>query len=237
MTIAAAAKACLAGFDGDVHRDSARAKILARRDVVAMGLTSELIALAWHARRRGSSVASAARAESLHEASAVPSGRCWHPAGSRSHAPAAQGDAPEKPAALRWRVPDGPLPMWIFDRATGAILAANPAAERAYGYAVGELLARRVHDICLPDARGRSLASTAQRLDVAEEPDTFLQRRRDGSVFEAEVTTLVAGVDQLCAATMVLVQPQPRSLLRLRVSESVAPPVRERPARSSYPLA
>lgn len=103
---------------------------------------------------------------------------------------------------LRWRVSDSSIPTLIFVRRTGAIVAANEAAARAYGFTREELLARSISDLVPPTG------SLADRLLALHHPETrwtapLVQRRKDGSTFLAEVGMLEAGVAE--SATMVIV--------------------------------
>ena len=99
--------------------------------------------------------------------------------------------------------------MWIFDRRSGAILAANDAAARAYGYTREQLLACKVDEICRPCDPGRGLLTTP-RSEGASWTGTLRQSRKDGSTFEADVAMTETG-DPEHPATMVLVQPVPGS--------------------------
>jgi PAS domain S-box-containing protein len=94
--------------------------------------------------------------------------------------------------------------MWIFDRDSGAIVAANAAAVGAYGYTHEQLLACTVDDICPPEGPGEGLLM-APRTDVTPRIRSIRQQRRDGSTFEAEIATIDCS-DAEHTATMVLVR-------------------------------
>ncbi len=88
---------------------------------------------------------------------------------------------------------NNPLPMWIFDLETLGFLDVNEAAMRQYGYSREEFLRMSIRDI-RPE-------EDVDRLEKAvREPDdgraalrgTFKHRRRDGSLFDAEVTVQAA---------------------------------------------
>jgi len=73
---------------------------------------------------------------------------------------------------------NSPLPMWIFDVDTRAVLAVNDAALASYGYAREEFLALTMHDI---EASG----------DATVPPDathTARHRRKDGSELQVRTT-------------------------------------------------
>ncbi len=113
---------------------------------------------------------------------------------------------PAQRPTLKWRLPDSPFPMWIFDRQSGAVLAANEAAFYAYGYTREGLLACRVSDLCPP----RSPTDELQAIPLAGDlplTESVRQRRRDGSTFMADITMIDTG-DAANSAAMVLVQPR-----------------------------
>jgi len=113
---------------------------------------------------------------------------------------------PERGAgrAANWRLPVSPFPMWIFDRDSGAIMAANDAAAEAYGYTHEQLLACTVDDICPPEGPAEGLRM-APRTDVTPLVRAVRQRHRDGSTFEAEIATIDCS-DAAHTATMVLIR-------------------------------
>jgi PAS domain S-box-containing protein len=94
--------------------------------------------------------------------------------------------------------------MWIVDRHSGAIVGANDAAVEAYGYTREQLLACTVDDICPPQGPGDGLGM-APRTDVTPLIRALRQRRRDGSMFEADIATIDYS-DAEHTATMVLVR-------------------------------
>jgi len=102
---------------------------------------------------------------------------------------------------LRWRVAASPIPMLIFVRATGAIVAANDAAVRAYGWSHEELLESSISDLV-----GSTDGGVDRLLRVHHPRTTWttpaLQVRKDGTTFLAEMGMLEAGLTG--SATMVL---------------------------------
>jgi diguanylate cyclase (GGDEF)-like protein len=76
------------------------------------------------------------------------------------------------------------MPMMIFDAATGRCVAANAAADRAYGYRGDEWKAIALSDIC--DGLGARLHDAGAA--PPGPPDIVAQRRRDGSCFWAAAT-------------------------------------------------
>jgi PAS domain S-box-containing protein len=87
------------------------------------------------------------------------------------------------------RLPESPLPMWIFHIEGGAIVAANEAATRAYGYTLDELLACRLGDL-FPDEVGM-LTELLGR--ASPWTGTFRQRRKDGGTFEVDAAMIDMG--------------------------------------------
>jgi PAS domain-containing protein len=101
----------------------------------------------------------------------------------------------------RWGHLSGPFPMWVFDRRTGALLAANDAAVRAYGYRLDDLLKCRLNDICPAAVR-----TTKLRANEPAWTGPWEQRRKDGTTFVAEMGMLATG-DHDPPAAMVIVKP------------------------------
>jgi PAS domain S-box-containing protein len=104
---------------------------------------------------------------------------------------------------LRWRVfSASPIPMLIFLRADGAIVAANDAAVREYGWTHDELLESSISDLVPPTDRfvDRLLRHAHRQTKWAE---ALLHHRKDGTSFLADLGMLQAGVTD--AATMAVV--------------------------------
>jgi len=76
----------------------------------------------------------------------------------------------------------GVVPMWIYDRVSLALLAANDAALAACGYARDELHALTLHRL-VPGARSSAEAATI---------GTARLRRRDGTIADVELCASVA---------------------------------------------
>ena len=103
---------------------------------------------------------------------------------------------------LRWRVASSSIPMLVFVRATGAIVAANDAAARAYGATHDELLESFISELVPPPDR------VVDRLLRLRHPRTMwtgplLHRRTNGSTFWGEIVVIEAGVTG--SATMAIV--------------------------------
>lgn len=74
-----------------------------------------------------------------------------------------------------------PVPMWVFDRVTLRILAANAVMARTYGYPDEELPGLSILDLCPAEGRDR-LAAHVRLPDAERQQDrVWTQRRRDGS--------------------------------------------------------
>ncbi len=82
-----------------------------------------------------------------------------------------------------------PHPMWVYDSASWRVLAVNQAMLAQYGYTEAEMLQLHLLDLWPPQERDnvRSIvqSTASQRRYV---PALCLQVRKDGSVFDAEVT-------------------------------------------------
>ena len=80
-----------------------------------------------------------------------------------------------------------PVPMWVIDRETGQFLTVNSAAVKAYGYSSEELLSMTLFDICPASEHVRLRQELAEAIPGSERKNTWLQRRKDGSVFPASL--------------------------------------------------
>lgn len=103
------------------------------------------------------------------------------------------------------------MPVLIFVRATGAIVAANDAAARAYGWTHDELLESRISDLVPPTDR------FVDRLLRHDHPQTrwtepLPNHRKDGTTFWAELAMLETGVTH--SETMAMVVRVPAQALR-----------------------
>src|SRR5579859_5148356 len=83
-----------------------------------------------------------------------------------------------------WRLSSS-FPMWVFDRSTLALVAANEAAFEAYRFSGDELIGRGMHDICATDDLDGLLHVLIDLREAWIGPWT--QRRKNGSTFAAEV--------------------------------------------------
>jgi diguanylate cyclase (GGDEF)-like protein/PAS domain S-box-containing protein len=81
-----------------------------------------------------------------------------------------------------------PQPMWIYDTETLAILAVNDSAVRVYGYSRDELLTMSIRDIRPDEDVPVLLDRLAERLPSMTTGTDWRHRRKDGSVFDVEVT-------------------------------------------------
>jgi PAS domain S-box-containing protein len=100
----------------------------------------------------------------------------------------------EPAAHPRWRVAASPLPTLIFVRATGAIVAANDAAARAYRATRDELLESFISDLVPPSERIVDRLLLGVRHPQTMWTGPLLQRRTDGSTFWAEIAVVETGV-------------------------------------------
>jgi PAS domain S-box-containing protein len=82
-----------------------------------------------------------------------------------------------------------PSPMWIFDEESLRFLAANEAALRLYGYSRREFLQLTVKDLRPIEDMAKPLAALdRQRKSRAAFVGVWRHRKKDGTVFDAEVT-------------------------------------------------
>ncbi|HEV2722133.1 MAG TPA: PAS domain S-box protein, partial [Thermoanaerobaculia bacterium] len=81
-----------------------------------------------------------------------------------------------------------PLPMWIYDFETLRFLGVNDAAVRTYGYSKDEFLRMRITDIRPAEELPRMHARLGE-LRERTAPTLFRHRKKDGTIFYAEVTS------------------------------------------------
>jgi PAS domain S-box-containing protein len=82
-----------------------------------------------------------------------------------------------------------PLPMWVFEIASGRFLAVNTQACEQYGYSEEEFLAMNIFDIRLPEESAhlsevRSAGPSGHRVF-----GTWKHRRKDGTLIDVEITS------------------------------------------------
>ena len=82
-----------------------------------------------------------------------------------------------------------PLPMWVYDQDTLRFLSVNEAALEQYGYSRHEFLDLTLENIHLADDIDRLLAHVAQLGPQINKAGTWKHRKKDGWIFEAEVTS------------------------------------------------
>ena len=81
----------------------------------------------------------------------------------------------------------GPVAMLLYDPATLAVLDANPAAQRHYGYTRDEFARLTLRDLRLPDEEPPRLGQMPREVGGRVAGGPFRHRRRDGALFEVEV--------------------------------------------------
>ncbi len=89
-----------------------------------------------------------------------------------------------------------PLPMWIFDRATRRLLAANDAVIQHYGYSRDEILRMSIEDIWLLEeipALLRQIRSPNPQLGTIS--GTWKHRKKDGTIIDVDVVAQAIAYD------------------------------------------
>ncbi len=81
-----------------------------------------------------------------------------------------------------------PLPLWVFDRETHGILAANEAAVRHYGYSREEFLRLRIEDLRPPEDVPALLAQLGKVDEGLHSSGTWRHRKKDGTTITVEIT-------------------------------------------------
>jgi len=82
-----------------------------------------------------------------------------------------------------------PYPMYVFDKRTLAFLEVNAAAIAAYGYSRDEFLRMRITDIRPVEEVPRLLQRLAKHDRPVESHGQWRHRRKNGEVFDAEITS------------------------------------------------
>jgi PAS domain S-box-containing protein len=82
-----------------------------------------------------------------------------------------------------------PLPIFVFDAETWRILDVNVAAIRHYGYERDELLSMTILDIRPDEEKARIIEALQSIPDYAPLNGIWKHRRKDGSVFDVELTS------------------------------------------------
>lgn len=82
-----------------------------------------------------------------------------------------------------------PHPMWVYDRNTLAFLDVNDSAIQLYGYSREEFLSMTILDIRPPEDVPALLASLPTLKGRLDHEDLWRHRRKDGAVFQVEVSS------------------------------------------------
>ncbi len=80
-----------------------------------------------------------------------------------------------------------PVPMWIFDQSSLAILEVNGAAERQYGYLRSEFLKMTILDIRPLEEIPKVLRRTLRAQTVRPNGEFWIHRRKNGNTFQATI--------------------------------------------------
>jgi PAS domain S-box-containing protein len=82
-----------------------------------------------------------------------------------------------------------PHPVWVYDRTTLEFLAVNKAAVQEYGYSQEEFLKMTLSDIRPPEDVPRLLDAVATNRDGKRKADVWRHRKKDGHIFDVEITS------------------------------------------------
>jgi diguanylate cyclase (GGDEF)-like protein/PAS domain S-box-containing protein len=81
-----------------------------------------------------------------------------------------------------------PLPMWVYEFETLRFIAVNDAAVAHYGYSREEFLRMTIADI-RPAEELPVMRDALNRVAMRNAPKLFRHRKKDGTIFEAEITS------------------------------------------------
>jgi PAS domain S-box-containing protein len=115
-----------------------------------------------------------------------------------------------------------PLPMWVVDMKTLAILAVNETAVNAYGYSVQEFLAMTVKDLRLPEEVPMLARHLEGITSGTEHSFTTRHRKKNGSVIDVETTVRTINFNGREAALSVINDITARKSAEDRIREQAA---------------
>ena len=80
-----------------------------------------------------------------------------------------------------------PLPLWMVDKNTMRVIAANEAAARLYGYTKEELLDMSVTAFRVPEDRGLQMREWKEHVDSTTERNIVRHMKKDGTIMFIQV--------------------------------------------------
>src|SRR5271155_2010594 len=92
-------------------------------------------------------------------------------------------------AAFQLLFENNPQPMWIYDLRAFRFLSVNDAAIRNYMYSAEEFAAMTFEQIHVPEETSSIRKHLIKGLSSADAPRTWRHQRKDGTVFDAEITS------------------------------------------------
>ena len=113
-----------------------------------------------------------------------------------------------------------PLPMWVYDHETLLFIAVNEAASHHYGFSKDEFLHMTIADI-RPEEQLPQMRDALAHLKDRNRGGIFRHRKKDGTLFDAEITSFefVSGGRRARLVIAVDVTERERAEERLRDSE------------------
>jgi PAS domain S-box-containing protein len=115
-----------------------------------------------------------------------------------------------------------PLPMWVVDMKTLAILAVNETAVRAYGYSHDEFLALTLKDIRLPEEVPLLTRQLESIQNSSQQCFTTRHRKKDGSIIDVEATARLINFNGRKATLAVINDITARKSAEDRIREQAA---------------
>ncbi|MCU1258906.1 MAG: response regulator receiver modulated diguanylate cyclase/phosphodiesterase with sensor(s) [Bryobacterales bacterium] len=114
---------------------------------------------------------------------------------------------------------NSPLPAWVSDLRSLAILMVNPAAMKLYGYTREEFLAMKLTDLRPPGEIPKLLANLPNLEKAHEKSGPWLHRKKDGTLLVVEVTTHEVGFSGIRARLAMIYDVTERNAAEQRLRE------------------
>ncbi len=114
-----------------------------------------------------------------------------------------------------------PHPMWVYDRETLAFLAVNDAALSQYGYSRGEFLSMTIKDLRQQEDVPHLIDKVSRSAEGLDAAGTWRHRKKDGTIFDAEITTHTLTFDARQAKLVMAIDVTERRRMEKAIHDAV----------------